>query len=669
MTKQKFVVLVLALVSAPPAQGLTPIQVMQIRTVSSVIDAGEQGILFTRIVPRTSDRGVGRAGRYLFQLVPDGAGGFEEKLLLTEGGGYAMWGDKLTFTGRPKDSAHAEVLSMSLRDGKVARVTLTPNGVRSFKWSPNFRYIAFTQMDARPERASKRINLGFKQKIFDEDYRDIRLYLWDSRTGAVSRLTTKGTVFGYEWSPDSSRLAAAIAPRNLVDDSYMFKRIHTVDLNGKVKKVIDNPGKLGDMAWSPDGTKLAYISAADKRDPHAGMVYLLDIDTGKSKPLTEGFLGAVAHIRWGHGPKIQAQVSKGVRTFVATIDPEKGELEVIAGGGDLSVSGFSWRKDRQLVVASTGAHPAEVFELDGSDTKRLTNSNPWLSKVELGRQEAVRISTRDHVEIEGLLLYPVGYQEGKRYPMVIVAHGGPESHFVDGWNTSYSRWGQMLCARGYFAWYPNYRSSTGYGVDFTKHDHGDLMGGEFNDHIDAIAHFDRQGLIDPKRVGIGGGSYGGYTAAWAATKGTEHFAAAVSFVPFVDIRTKWYTTDIPWEFYYVHYQETHAHEQAGYLRDRSPLTHAARCRTPLLLLGGTADPRVHPSQPHMLYRAVKFATKTPVRYVQYPGEGHGNRTNTNQYDYALRTLRWFDHYLKPGDHREDPPPSYEVDYTEWYRRV
>ena len=158
-------------------------------------------------------------------------------------------------------------------------------------------------------------------------------------------------------------------------------------------------------------------------------------------------------------------------------------------------------------------------------------------------------------------------------------------------------------------------------------------------------------------------------AAWAATKGTEHFAAAVSFVPFVDIRTKWYTTDIPWEFYYVHYQETHAHAQAGYLRDRSPLTHAARCRTPLLLLGGTADPRVHPSQPHMLYRAVKFATKTPVRYVQYPGEGHGNRTNTNQYDYALRTLRWFDHYLKPGDHRKDPPPAYEVDYTEWYRRV
>ncbi len=120
------------------------------------------------------------------------------------------------------------------------------------------------------------------------------------------------------------------------------------------------------------------------------------------------------------------------------------------------------------------------------------------------------------------------------YPMVIVVHGGPESHFTEGWNTDYGRWGQMLCARGYFAWYPNYRSSTGYGVAFAKHDHGDLMGGEFNDHVDAIAYFAGKGLIDRARVGLGGGSYGGYTAAWAATKGTEHIAAAFAEIDVED---------------------------------------------------------------------------------------------------------------------------------------
>jgi dipeptidyl aminopeptidase/acylaminoacyl peptidase len=166
-------------------------------------------------------------------------------------------------------------------------------------------------------------------------------------------------------------------------------------------------------------------------------------------------------------------------------------------------------------------------------------------------------------------------------------------------------------------------------------------------------------------VGIGGGSYGGYTAAWAATRHSEHFAAAVSFVPITHVPTKWLTSDIPWEFYYVHYEEQWPNAQWEFLSERSPLTYAANCTTPLLLAGGTADPRVHPSQPFMLYRAVEASTDTPVRYIQYPGEGHGNRVNVNRYDYALRALRWFDHYLKPGDHRNDAPPPLDLDYSGW----
>ncbi|MCB1036136.1 MAG: prolyl oligopeptidase family serine peptidase, partial [Acidobacteria bacterium] len=116
---------------------------------------------------------------------------------------------------------------------------------------------------------------------------------------------------------------------------------------------------------------------------------------------------------------------------------------------------------------------------------------------------------------------------------------------------------------------------------------------------------------------------------------------------------------IPWEFYFVHYQQKWPWEQPGLLADRSPLTWAPQCDTPLLVLGGLEDPRVHPSQPLMLYRAVKFATETPTRLVQYPGEGHGNRKAAARYDYSLRMLRWFEHYLQgPGG---DPPP-YELDY-------
>lgn len=659
-------VALLASASLVQAQGLTPIQVMKLRYVTSVVDAGKHGVLFTRVEPRLARDGIGSSRRYLYHR-PAGDDA-KESLFLTGGSSFAVWGEKLTFSGTVAGVDHKEVMAKSLVDGKVSRITKTPNGVSTFRWSPDFEHIAYTQLNPVPKARTRASEAGFKQTVYEEDYRDISLWLWERKSGKVTRLTSSGSVFGFEWSKDSTRLALAIAPRNQVDDSYMFKRIHMVDLAGKLQKVIDNPGKLGEMSWSPDGSKIAYLGAAEKRDPHSGMLYAVDVATGKSRPLTEGFRGSVDHFRWPSSGPIQAIVSRGVRTYFATIDPKTAKMTTLMGGNGTAFTAVEWGTDHGYFVGSTSKHPGELFSIKngGSTAQRLTNSNPWLDSTALGEQKIVTFKARDDLEIEGLLIYPVGYKAGTSYPMVIVVHGGPESHFSEGWNTSYSRWGQMLAARGYFAWYPNYRSSTGYGVEFTKHDHGDLMGGEFDDHVDAIRYFAKAGLVDPKRVGLGGGSYGGYTAAWAATKGTDHIAAAVSFVPFVDIRTKWYTSDISWEFYYVHYQERHAHQQRGYLEDRSPLTHASMCRTPLLLLGGTSDPRVHPSQPHMLYRAVKMTTTTPVRYVQYPKEGHGNRTNTNQFDYATRSLRWFDHYLKPGNQRTSPPPPLDLDYSPWY---
>jgi dipeptidyl aminopeptidase/acylaminoacyl peptidase len=285
--------------------------------------------------------------------------------------------------------------------------------------------------------------------------------------------------------------------------------------------------------------------------------------------------------------------------------------------------------------------------------------------VRLSEQEIYSFTARDGVEVEGILLYPLDFEEGTRYPMVMAIHGGPESHYNNAWMTGYGSWGQLLSRKGFFVWFPNYRSSTGRGIAYAKDDHGDLAGTEFDDQVDAIDHFVRLGWVDRSRVGLGGASYGGYAGAWAATKQTEHFAAAVAMVPITHVAAAYLNTDIPWEYYYVHYEEAWPFEQWDYMEERSPLTYAPQSRTPLFLAGGTADPRVHPSQPLMLYRAVKETTDTPVRYVQYPGEGHGNRLNVYRYDYLLRTLRWFEYYLQPGNHRNDPLPPMDIDYGAW----
>ena len=168
------------------------------------------------------------------------------------------------------------------------------------------------------------------------------------------------------------------------------------------------------------------------------------------------------------------------------------------------------------------------------------------------------------------------------------------------------------------------------------------------------------GLVDREKVGVTGGSYGGYASAWCATALTEHFAASVMFVGISDQISKFGTTDIPNEMFMVHSRRL-PWEYWDWMRERSPIFHTPEARTPILIMHGKEDTRVHPSQSLELYRYLKMLGNVPVRLVWYPGEGHGNRKAGARYDYSKRLMRWMDHYLEgPGG---DPPP-YKVDYPQ-----
>jgi dipeptidyl aminopeptidase/acylaminoacyl peptidase len=279
--------------------------------------------------------------------------------------------------------------------------------------------------------------------------------------------------------------------------------------------------------------------------------------------------------------------------------------------------------------------------------------------MRMAKQELVRFKARDGLELEGILIRPLDEQSGRRYPLILAVHGGPESRDTNGWRTSYSNPGQVAAAQGFAVFYPNYRGSTGRGVAFSRLSQGDPAGKEFDDLVDAVDHLIAIGLVDRDRVGITGGSYGGYASAWGATYYTERFRAAVMFVGISDKIAKVGTTDIANEEFLVHALKR-PWEDWDFFRDRSPITHAGQSRTATLILHGAADPRVHPTQSMSLYRYLTLHGKTPVRLVLYPGEGHGNRRAASRLDYNLRLMQWMNHYLKgPGG---DPPP-YEIDYT------
>ena len=385
---------------------------------------------------------------------------------------------------------------------------------------------------------------------------------------------------------------------------------------------------------------------------------------GELRDLLPGLEAHVVTAAW-HGERLVFLVAEGVGTWIGEIAADgSGRKTILAAGGPIW-SGLSLADDgATALVGSTSEHPDELFHLvagsGAPEPRRLTDSNPWLAEVELAPQEAVRYPARDGLEIEGLLIRPLGEEPGRRYPLVMIVHGGPEAHFSNGWITNYSRPGQALAARGFAVFYPNYRASTGRGVAFSKLDHKDLAGKEFDDLVDGVDYLIASGLVDGEKVGVTGGSYGGFATAWCATYYSERFAAGVMFVGISNNTGKLGTSDIPVELYQVHSRKWPWTDWQFFL-ERSPVYYVEKAHTPLLIAGGDADPRVHPSQNLQLYRYLKLIGKAPVRLVTYPGEEHGNRRAASRLDFSLRLVRWMEHYLQ-GPGGEPPPP--EIDYEE-----
>ena len=577
----------------------------------------------------------------------------------------------VSFTSKLGEDKKAQIYLLSVDGSDTLRITNSKTTVEEYEWHPSENKVAYIAEEYLPKPQHEK--LGFDVEVFEENIEGQFLYLLDAATGEVEQLNKDGAVFEFRWSADGSKIAAAIAPRNLVDDSYMFTRHHIIDPETKeITKLVDNPGKLGDFAWSPDGNHLAFISGATKNDAVDGSLFICEVLNDKEftdlKNYSMDFIGSVTDVDWLDNETVLFASEEGVYTTLRKQKVGSDESELVIEPGKAVFKEINKADDIIVFPAETPEHPYELytFNLDTGELDRNTFHNEWLNETKLAEQVRIEWEASDGMMIEGMLFYPVDFKEGKRYPMITYIHGGPESTNSLGWNTAYNKWGQSAAAKGFFVFMPNYRAGSGRGYDFTMEGFADAGGREFIDVLDGIDYLVEKGYVDRDRVGIGGGSYGGYFSAWGASKHTEHFAAAVSFVGIGNQLAKRNTTDIPWESYLVHWGYW-VNEKPMEVYDRSPVRYAENMNTPLLILHGTEDPRVHPSQSLEMYRAFKLKGNAPVRLVWYEGEKHGNKVNTNRLDYHLRTLNWFEYYLKEDNAGESKPSDkieYNLDYFE-----
>ena len=654
---------------APAAELMSPDHLAKLRRV---VDA--------RISPDGAHVAyVLRQPRELFEA-PDGAPWTELWVVGSRGGdprpyvtgevnvSHLRWtpdGRALSYTAKRAGDDEPALYRIPLHGGESRKLLTHSEGVGGYAWSPDGRRLAFLGEAKRPERDTTLRDKGFGAKVVEEQDRPVRVWLVDVDPAAKAPHTTDdlrpldlaGSASALEWSPRGPRLLLALAPTSGVDDYYMRRKLHVVDTEqGKVVASIDNPGKIGHAAWSPDGNTIAFQSAADYNDAGQGRLMVVPATGGAPQPLLRGLPADIVALGW-QGPKaLLAVVHQGTDAWLERINVDGRSRKRLSRPGGAILTSLSASRDgkRVALLAHAPGHPPEVYSLTGSGgPKRLTDHNPWLADVRQAPQESITYKARDGLEIQGVLVRPLDERPGQRYPLILFVHGGPESHLSNGWLTWYAAPGQIGAARGYAVFYPNYRGSTGRGVAFGKRSQADYAGGEFEDLVDGIQHLASTGLIDPERVGITGGSYGGFAAAWAATALTEHFAASVMFVGISDHVSRFGTTDIPEEMFAVHSRRW-PWEHWDWFRERSPIYHSTKARTPLLILHGEDDARVPVSQGKELFRYLDAQGHVPVRLVLYPGEGHGNRKGAARYDVSLRLMRWMNHYLKgPGG---DPPP-------------
>jgi dipeptidyl aminopeptidase/acylaminoacyl peptidase len=564
--------------------------------------------------------------------------------------------DTVYFRSKRDDDTHTSLYAISVNGGEAYKVFGFETAIGDYEIVDDTLFFVAKAKDDTEDFKDK----GFNAKVYEEDTRLNQLWSVSIQGGEAKSIYSGGHVSDIDVSSNGEFVLAAVAPTNLVDDSLMSRDIYTISVtSGEVTNTIDMPGKLGEFELHSNDKDIAIIGGADISDSSDGVLMVAQADSPKLTQLTTDALQHIVDITW-KGRNILAVAHRGVESSVVEYDKKGKQKGTITTAQDIVARSIAVGDDTVQLIADSPSHPRAVFDVKRNKASKVTKHNAWLNELALAPQSTFMYEARDGEKVEGLLITPKGQAPEKGWPLILMVHGGPEAHYSDGWLTAYSMPGQYAAAKGYAVYYPNYRGSTGRGVAYAKQHQNDYAGKEFNDLVDGVDALVKAGLVDRARVGITGGSYGGYASMWGATALTEHFAAAVAFVGISNQVSKFGTSDIPNEMHLVHSLKWPWEDNWMNLLERSPIFHAGKANTPILILHGEKDTRVHPSQSMELYRSIKVRTNTPARLVFYPNEGHGNRRAAAQYDYALRLMRWMDTYLAEDASRDTEKPPFDL---------
>lgn len=658
-----FIVLFIAGVSQAISQNVvTPQHIATMETVeTSLLSPDGQHIAYTVSTPADPYEENTENSDHLYLLnISEGTATPYYTISSVSSLQYRPGQNAITFLTKRSTDNTRSIYQISISGGEAVKVFSFDQDIISYSWSNNGNQLAFIANEKMEESSSP---LPYQADVYEANKPNRRGYIANVAMSnrSARAISVDGSVYMMEWSPGSDRIAVSAAPSPHVDDEYMRQKIYVVEArNGEVAAEINNKGKLEQIEWSPNGQRLVMVAGSNINDPIAGRILIASSRGGVPQIVDRDFEGDYEQVKWIEENYIHFLASESTASRLGKVRFDGGEKLTLFFSDEHEITSFSVSDSSSYsFVANSSDHPDEVFYFSGNDDdiyRRMTYHNEWLNSAELGDQVVVSYQSRDgKYSIDGILIYPVGYQDGDLVPLIVHAHGGPESHYDNGWLTNYYMPGQIAAGKGYAVFYTNYRGSTGRGIDFAFSSQADLAGAEFDDIVDGVDYLIEIGITDPDRIGMTGKSYGGYATAWMSTYYSNRFAASVMYVGISDNISKWGESDIPEELYLVHTRKRLWSDWDWFLR-RSPIYHIENADTPILIIHGADDTRVHPSQSLELYRHLKVRKPDlPVRLVNYPGEGHTISSSSAKLDYTYRMFRWFDTYLMTGDPNAEIP--------------
>ena len=566
-------------------------------------------------------------------------------------------------------SGKTQVWLIRVHGGEARQLTDAKGNVSSFRWSPDGKGIAYCATDTSPGAWDKKVKEKDDARVVDERVERNRLYVIDVREengAAEGRKLTDGdfsinadSTAGYDWSPDGKTIVFAHTPTPSADD-WTKSDISVVDVGtAAVKPLVHSRRAESAPCYSPQGRWIAFTGSDDPPTwAYDSSLYIVSSGGGTPHKLADSFDRRPELLGWAaDGANLIYRENRGTTTRLYTL-PLKGEPEGF-GPEEGVVAEPSLNATRTAVGFSfqTADRPTEAFftRVNRPDPVQVSRVHKDLPDLPLGRTEVVRWRSKDGREVEGLLTYPVGYEKGKRQPLLLVIHGGPAGIFTRNFiagpavatssgRSAYSTYPvAAFAARGYAVLRCNVRGSSGYGKDFRHADLEDWGGGDYQDLMTGVDHVIAQGVADPDRLGVMGWSYGGFMTAWVIGH-TERFKAASVGAPVTDLVSFPGTADIagflpsyfgaePWDRPDIY----HAH---------SPIAHVKGIRTPTLIQHGADDERVPIGQGYELYNALK-RQGCLVQMVVYPRAHHAIQEPKLLLDAMRRNLDWFESHV-PG---------------------